>query len=158
MNALRKTTVLDDAFIARVRMIQSLYPEAHAALVGWGRWSADRRGIFPQAYKRPAVWDQFKQSEAGDFGEEGEARKVVVPFAVKAEGPDRLPYDERSALILDERIHHPGGLSVEVRHTIRAAYVTREIPEDQFPRAAGCSEQAFCERLEAALIFARRFS
>lgn len=142
--------------IGRIRGLQAAHREAHAALTNWGHWSADRRGIFP-VLKPPSVWDQFKRDERDDYGEEQAAAVSAEKQKPKAEGIPRPEYNERQAVDLDERIHHPGGLATEMRYTLRAAYVTKEVPEHQFPRMVGCSDDAFCERLEACLSFVARF-
>lgn len=147
-----------DAFVARVRTIQGTYPAAHNALRNWGRWSGDQRGIFPKQ-SSPSIG--YCRSEGEEYGEEtapdAERRARLEEIPRKSEPMDRIPYDEKSAVILDERIHHAGGLGVDVRIALRVAYVSREIPEDQFPRRTGCLEDTFCERLEEALRFTRRF-
>lgn len=155
--AQRKEQIWDEAFVGRVRNLQATYPEAHASLVNWGSWAADLRGVFPKL-QNPAMWHQFKQSEVEEWGEEKkEPERVVVPFPVKAESAPRRRYESKAAVILDERMHSPGGLSVEVRHCLRVAYVSHEVPEAQFARLSGCTDQSFCERLEEALKFAARF-
>lgn len=141
----------------RIRALQAMYSVEHLALVNWGLWSMDRSGLFPTV-SRPSVWDQFKRSEGDDYGEEKDhAERIQYPGPAKSEAPEREPYDERAAVILDERMHHPGGLAVHVREAIRVAYVSREVPDEQFPRLTGCSVDAFCERLEGALLFVGRF-
>ena len=157
MNAMLKESL--DLDTARIRALQAMYPEAHLSLRNWGIWSADRRGIFPTLTK-PGLWDQFKRSELDEYGEVKDDKETnVVPIRqeVKSEAAERLPYDERTGCALDERIHSAGGLPLEVRIALRVAYVSRETPENQFPRFSGCGIDAFCERLEMALRFAARF-
>lgn len=149
-------------FIGRVRSIQSAHYRAHAALTNWGDWSADRKGIYPRL-KPPSVWDQFKRDENEEYGEVKPEDERGPAVAIqreppKAEAAEKKAYNELEAIQLDERIHGYGGLPVEIRHALRAAYVTREVPEEQFPAASGCSEDAFCERLTAALDFVGRFA
>lgn len=156
MIAMRKEQIWDEAFVGRVRNLQETYPEAHASLTNWGNWAADLRGVFPKQTP-PGLWNQFKQSEVQEWGEEQAPQRNVVPFPVKAEAAPRRRYDAKTAVILDERMHGPGGLNVETRHCLRVAYVSHEVPEAQFPTLSGCSDQAFCERLEAALKFVHRF-
>jgi hypothetical protein len=149
-------------FIARVRLLQSIYFKAHEALTDWGHWSADRRGMYP-TMKPPSLWNNFKRSEVQEWGDEkAEQKDVEVTMTAlkqeaRAESLEIPPYNERTALEIDSRIHGYGGLADEYRRVLRAAYVTREIPEDQFPKACGCCEDAFCERLESGLIFVRRW-
>lgn len=140
---------------ARIRGLQAIYADSHGALQNWGAWSRDRRGIFP-TMTPPAIWSQFKRSEIDDYGEEQPEAPTTAP--VKAEAAERQPYQELAALVLDERLHAPGGLPQYVRHVIRIAYVSAELPEYQFPAICGCTLDAFCERLEAALQFVGRFT
>lgn len=140
----------------RIRALQSMYGAEHAALTNWGLWSMDRANIFPRV-GRPSVWDQFDRSKVPAWGDESEAPERVDPGPAKAEPAERQPYDELEGTILDERIHAAGGLSLEIREAIRTAYCSREVPDDQFPRLTGCTVDAFCERLEGALLFVSRF-
>lgn len=142
--------------IGRIRTLQSMYWDAHQALTNWGHWSADRRGIFP-TQAPPAMWDQFKRDEREDYGDEQPPAVTAEAALPKAEAAPRPEYDERSAVALDERIHGYGGLPLEMRVAMRVAYVSREVPEEQFPRFTGCSEDGFCERLEHCLRFVGRF-
>lgn len=146
-----------DFFIQRVRNLQFLHTRAHVALVNWGHWSADKRGIFP-TLRPPGLWNNFKRSEVEEWGEETAPTLSLVREPIKAEPREKDPYDERTALVLDERIHGYGGLGLEHKRALRIAYVSREVPEDQFPKAAGCSEDGFCDRLQACLTFVERFS
>lgn len=148
---------------ARIRALQGLHADAHAALLNWGAWSRDRRGIFP-ALAAPAMWDQFRRDGTEGYAEEGEGVKpgdtepVETPPA-KAEAAEREPYQELPARILDERMHGPGGLGNEIRRALRIAYVSVDIPEYQFPHLSSCggSVDRYCERLEEALRFVGRF-
>lgn len=144
-----------DLFTAEIRAIQSMYPEAHEALLNWGRWSRDRYGIGPRD-ARCSTWQYAKPDAPEEYGEDvPEALRTNAE--VKAEGPDREPYDERLGVILDERMHGPGGLGVEIRRVLRVTYCST-IPEPQLPRECGCLPHAFKERLSAALAFAQRFA
>lgn len=150
-----KTIDARDVFVARLRTIQGTHPTSHKALTNWGLWSADRRGIFP-GMKPPGLWAQFKRDENEDWGEETAPQVTDAP--VKAEAPDRPPYDEKLGYMLDERIHAPGGLPLEHRRVIRAAYVFLDAPDYQLVALAGVrNEDAFCELLEGALLFTGRF-
>lgn len=147
-----------DIFTAQVRALQAIYPQAHAALVNWGRWSRDRAGIFPPDIKPPSIWEKADPSKFGDFAEDGEQGLGVVEQAeTKAERIEAEPYDEKAGTILDERIHAPGGLSCEIRRAIRVAYVSRETMESQFPDYCGTTQDGYRERLETALLFVSRF-
>ena len=149
-----------DVQIARIRALQSIHATAHAALLNWGAWSRDKRGIFPTVAP-PGVWDQFAPNPAdieGWASSDAPPAEPPTDAPAKREAPERPPYQERPAIVLDERLHHPGGLCVETRHVLRAAYVSEEIPEDQFHTMCGCSTDAFCERLESALLFVARFT
>ncbi len=144
-----------EIFTARIRALQGIYAAAHGALRNWGAWSRDRRGIYP-TMAPPGMWAQYKPDEGEEYGDEIEG-PLLVTVPVKAEGPDHEPYDEKTALILDERMHGAGGLSQMLRESMKIAYVTLEVPEQQFPRLAGCTDDAFCERLEGCLLFVGRF-
>lgn len=148
-----------EIFSARVRGLQAIYPEAHQALVNWGSWSRDRAGIFPPGIIPPGLWNEAVPSKFGDFADASDLERVEVveQTEAKAEAAEKEPYDEKQGALLDERIHGLGGLAVYQREALRVAYVTREVPEDQFARLSGCTEDAFCERLEACLMFVRRF-
>lgn len=145
-----------DILVGRIRAIQAAHLKAHQALVNWGDWCADKRGIFP-SLKPPSLWNQVKHSELDEYGEEQAPAVSIVQPEVKPELREMAPYDERTALVIDERIHGYGGLGEYQRHALRAAYVSREIPEDQFPGACGCNADAYCERLEDGLAFVGRF-
>jgi hypothetical protein len=149
---------LDTFYAERIRALQNDYPEAHAALLNWARWSRDcppiGRGIAP-----PALWDQFKADENEEYGGNHEipAERLAQADA-KAEAPEKEPYNEKEAALLDDRIHGPGGLPVYLKELLRIAYVSRAVHESQFPHKYGCSEDAFRERLEEALRFVGRFA
>ena len=146
-----------DLFPARVRGLQAIYPEAHRALVDWGVWSRTLVG-FERGIGRQGVWFQGKADENEAYGEleaEGEIQIVEAPAC--QERLDEEPEDGKRCYLLDERMHRPGGLGTEVRNALKIAYIKRYIPEFQYPRAAGCSPDAFCERIEEGLRFARRF-
>ena len=159
MNACLQDQITFDA--QRIRGIQDRHPREHAALLNWGRCMADRRGIFP-TLKPCSIWDQYRHDgeEYGDLeGEDREVRRVAYLLPAKPEPLERQQYQEGKALDLDDRIRSPGGLGIEIQRAIGIAYTTREVPEDQFWKMAGCSSlDSFCERLEAALIFVGRFS
>lgn len=144
----------NEILIAQIRALQAIHAQAHEALKAWGAWSMDRRGIFP-TMSPPGLWDQYRAAEGEEYGEEPKEAPLAIP--VKSEGPETPPYDEKLATVLDERMHGPGGLAMFQRHVVKIAYATRELPEYQMPRQAGCTEDAFRERLEAALLFVGRF-
>lgn len=151
---------VDSVFTAQIRALQGIYPEAHRALINWGAWSRDLRNVYPPGVVVSPTWREALPSKFGDFAdedEEGVGRNDHVEPA-KAEALEREPYDELAGRNLDERMHGPGGLSVEVRVAMRVAYLSRETPEEQFPRHAGCNHDAFRERLETALRFVMRFA
>ena len=140
---------------AEIRAIQALYPEAHAALRNWGAWSRDRYKIGPRD-ARPGMWDEAIPSKFGDFADETDEPEVREQVEVKAEAAAKEPYDEKSGCELDARIHGNGGLAEYQRNAIRIAYVSRETPEDQFHRFAGCLPSTFRERLIECLVFVGR--
>lgn len=146
---------LSEVFTAQVRGLQAIHAEAHRALLNWGLWSRDRRGMSP-TLQPSSTWDEFKRSEVDDYGEEA-AAPIILTVPAKPEYPELPPYDEKAAIELDERLHGPGGLALELRRVLQMAYVTREIPETQFARLTGCPEHAFRERLETGLLFVARF-
>ena len=148
---------------ARIRALQALYPNAHATLENWGAWSRDRHGIFPPENPPPspvyAVIDRSEWDRDG-YGEVEEQRVSEARMEAedrKSERAEREEYDERLGTLLDERINDRALMPLYLREAVKVAYVSREVPEDQFPRLAGCTEDAFCERLEACLRFAGRF-
>ena len=140
----------------RIRALQAMYPEAHQALSNWGAWSMDLRKVYPEEIAAPAIWGQGKHDENEAYGDwTGAPIKLPVdPIPIPA---DRKPYDERPAVILDERMHGPGGLSSTIMLVARTAYINHDIPEEQFPKLSGCTEDALCERLESLLRFVARF-
>jgi hypothetical protein len=151
---------LSEEFVLRVRGLQAIYPEAHAALLNWANWSRDRSGIFPRGVTPPSIWNEYDQEGAGKdgWGEEQEQMPPAEDVPVKAEAAEKLPYDEKAGTILDERLHGPGGLGSDWRLVLKIAYVSRDLPESQFPRACGCPPHAFAERLESCLMFVSRFA
>jgi hypothetical protein len=145
----------NEILTAQIRSLQAIHNLAHTALVNWGAWSLDRRGIFP-TMDPPGWTQQYRASEGEEWGEEQATKAVETP--VKAEAPDRPPYNEKAAIELDERLHGPGGPNVEQRRAIKIAYCTRDIPEYQFPTLSGCLADSYRERLEACLMFVARFT
>lgn len=146
-----------EVFTAQVRALQSIYADAHRALVNWGAWSRDLRNVYPPGVVVSPTWREAQPSKFGDFADEDLEREIPAETEVKSESLAREPHDERAGSDLDQRIHAAGGLPYEIRMAVRTAYLTREIPEDQFPRMSGCSHDAFRERLEFALRFVGRF-
>lgn len=141
----------------RIRALQAMFAVEHAALRNWGAWAADLAGIYP-SISRPHLWEQFDRRGADKDGWGVEQEPQVKESPVKAEPAEKRAYDEKLAVMLDERMHSPGGLPDYVRLAIRTAYVSHEVPDDQFPRLSGCTLDAFCERLEGALRFVGRFA
>lgn len=140
----------------RIRALQAMYAAEHAALTNWGHWSMDRGGMAPRL-EPPGTFREYRS----DGREEGYGEVKKIPdrrkVPAKPEPPEKVEYDELAAVILDERMHGPGGLAIYVRYVIKTAYCTREVPDDQFPSLSGCTLDAFCERLEGALKFVSRF-
>jgi hypothetical protein len=146
-----------DALTAEIRAIQSLFPEAHAALVNWASWSRDCAPASGRGIKPSPVFREYRSSDYDEVEEV--AASVEAP--VKAEAAEKEPYDQTSAEILDDRIHGPGGLSETYKRTIRVAYYVRGIMERQMPYACGWKagqEHRFMEDLSAALNFVKRFA
>ena len=159
MNLSDSRAAEDALFTERVRLLQAIYPKEHAALICWGAWSRDRRGIFPKDIAPPKVWDQFKRDENEAWGDEDAAKlEPETDAEVKAERAEDDPYNELQGHQLDERIHGYGGLWQEVRIALRVVYVRRDIHEIQYPRAAGCGQDALLERLAEGLKFVGRFT
>lgn len=150
---------LSEVFPAQIRALQAMYPEAHQTLVNWAKWSRDRHKVYPPGVTPNPMWESFDSSKVTDWGEEHAIPKERLAQAdTKSEPHEKEDYDEKAGREIDERIHGYGGLSVTIRDTLRVAYVSRYLPESQFPKAAGCSHDAFRERLEAALVFVSRFA
>lgn len=145
-----------DEFPGKVRDLQGDYSNEHWALVDWGVWSRTLVG-FEKGIGKQSVWFQGKEDENEAYGEVPEGPVQVVEAPAKVERLAEEPEDERRSVLLDERMHAPGGLSVDVRQALKVAYIRRYIPEYQYPRATGCSHDAFLERLQAGLKFVRRF-
>jgi hypothetical protein len=82
---------------------------------------------------------------------------TAQPTAGKPERPQE-DYEEKAAVVLDERIHAAGGLGIEIRKAIRTAYIDGGPREGRWHVYANCpTPDAFMERLEVALRFVRRF-
>jgi hypothetical protein len=135
------------AFVAEVRGIQGFYPKAHQALRNWGFWSRDRSGIFP-CISKPSIWDEYDSSKA-DFAEEGEGQQVVQQTEVKQERAETPDFNEKEAVELDELLHDR--FPYEIRKCLLVAYVTAEIPEEQFPRFSCCTHEGFLMSLTSSL-------
>ena len=149
-----------EILVLRIRGIQEQHAKAHAALVNWGAWSRDRAGLFPSD-GRVGIWDAFSRTEwdRDGYGDQVAEESRLEADDRRAERADKEPYDELQGYVLDQRMHGPGGLPSLVRVALRTAYVSREIPEFQFPKLSGCSsDDSFCERLESALVFVGRFA
>ena len=142
-------------FSARVRGIQGRNPEAHLALVNWGAWSRDRRGIFPVQIVPPRMWEEATSGLPDGYAAVKDAQEDDG-LQAKAERSEEEPYNELQGAILDERINSPM-ICEEVSRALVIAYVHFSTPEYQYPVRAGCGQDAFCERLEAGLRFVGRF-
>lgn len=155
-----------DVFPARIRALQAIYPEGHQALLNWGAWSRNDQQR-PQGIRSPSLYEGAKTDEWGDMSDE-DVVVVESPEPAKAEAREKEIYDVGRGADLDIRMHSPGGLPDYVRLVMRVVYVF-DGPEFQYVREAkaigrrwqladaGCTEDAFCERLEAGLAFASRF-
>ena len=149
---------------ARIRALQGVYPRAHSALENWGAWSRDRHGIFPPENPPPSpVYAAIDRSEwdrdgYGEVEEQHVSEARMEAEDRKSERADREEYDEKAGYDLDARINDRSLLPTYLAQLLAVAYArTRETPEDQLPRLAGCTEDTFCERLEACLRFVGRF-
>lgn len=145
-----------EVFIAQVRALQSIYPAAHAALKNWGSWSRELHGVFPSV-AHPG-WTEFYVAPQ-EWGEEPLAlAPLPVPQQhVRPEREKEARADEKAGMELDARIHDDD-FPVVWRNVLAAAYVTVEVPEDQFPALAGrkgppMSHEDFLRFLEGAMEF-----
>jgi hypothetical protein len=146
---------------AEIRAIQSLYPKAHDQCVNWGRWSRDRRGIFPSENPPPsAVYDIIRRDEwdKDGYGEQEAEPERLATDDRKAERAADEPYDELQGYEFDTRIHQARDFPAYLRSVLKAAYVTREVPEDQFHRHTNppCNPAQFREWLAQALAWVER--
>ena len=140
---------LSPIFTAEVRAIQGLYPAAHRALVNWGAWSRDRSGIFP-SLSPPGLWAQCDTDKFGDFADETDEPERIKPMEpAKAERAETEPYDEKTAVELDELLH--AEFPYKIRKCLLVAYVTVSVPEGQFPALSCCTHADFLARLAQVL-------
>lgn len=123
-------------YAAQVREIQAAFAVAHKALVQWGIWSRQRGGIFP-SLAPPSMWEMYAPSDADkrEWVEASDQLIVVPQTEVKAEAANDDACDEKLAEEMDVLIHELEFPAVW-RKCLSAAYVSREIPEYQFPREA----------------------
>jgi hypothetical protein len=135
--------------VGRIRAIQAAHPEAHEALKNWGRWSRDLNGVFP-TLAGPGIWNLADTDKFDDFGDEQPRPRLRLVDQAKSERLEEPKADERSAKQLDELIHKPAFPAIW-RKVLRAAYVTAESPEYQFPALSTTSEDDFCMFLDGVL-------
>ena len=141
-----------DLFVAQIRALQALNPAAHDALINWGAWSRHR--CVGPGFARAHIFDQH-DGDLDGYADENVEASTDAPAKAEAKLADT--YVELPASILDERIHSPGGLPLEMRKVLRVAYVL-QIPEYQQPRLASCiTGDEFRYRLECCLRFVRKF-
>jgi hypothetical protein len=142
-----------------LRELQGRYPREHQALINWGRWSRDRRGIYPAGVTAPSIWQEAPSSK-WEF-EEPEAYEPYIPVvaAQKGDRPETEDYDEKTAVLLDERIHGYGGLNETLRSCLEVAYLTRTVQENRFHRLCTppTTPSGFRERLTECLVFVGRW-
>lgn len=138
----------------RIRALQDRFPVEHEALLNWGAWSRDRKGMYP-ALSQPKMFEQYVHDETEGYGEESEPAYTENVVMVKAEREEET-YDEKSAIALDERIHQ--GLAEYLRIALRTAYVDGGPREGRYYVYANCpTPDAFLERLQAGLAYVGRF-
>jgi hypothetical protein len=143
----------------RIRDLQGRFHAEHLALLNWGIWSRDVRGIYP-SIARCLIFDNFIHDDTegwGDCSNEGNDRSQIENTPAKAERSEEEPYDEKSALELNDRINAPQ-LSECLKRVLRTAYVDGGSAEHRWYVYADCSTpDAFLERLEASLNYVRRW-
>jgi hypothetical protein len=160
---MRENAVAESAMIViAIRELQAKHHKAHEALQNWAKWSRDRRGIYPPGAVPPAIWNDAPVSK-WEFEEEldyNPYQKLNIQTAEKGDRPEEEDYDEKTAVVLDERIHGHGGLSEYQRSALEVAYVTRYTPEERFHKLCNppCQPSTFRERLGEALRFVERFA
>jgi hypothetical protein len=158
---MREDAVAESALITQaIRDLQDRFSKEHQALVNWSKWSRDRRGIYPAGITAPAIYDQAPTSKWEFEEPDYDAyHRIHMVAAEKGDKVEEEEYDEKTAVVLDERIHGPGGLSEAHRSALEVAYVARYIPEDQMHRKCSppCQPHGFRERLEECLRFVGRF-
>ena len=140
-----------DVLTGRIRAIQSAYPEAHEALTNWGIWCRDLRGIHP-GLASPGLWKSANVDQWGaeGWGDEQEPSKRLHVGPIKGERLEEGKADEKAATELDVRIH-ADNFPPAWRKILKAAYVTAQVPEHQFPAVAGIGEETFLLFLDGAL-------
>ncbi len=123
-------------FVGQVREIQGAFAIAHKALVQWGIWSRNRSGIYP-TITSPSMWEQYAPNDKDlrEWVEASEDATIVPQLEIKAEAANDGDCDEKTAEELDILIHDQEFPTIW-RKCLSAAYVSREIPEYQFPREA----------------------
>jgi hypothetical protein len=157
----REDAIAESALIIQgIRDLQSQFHAAHEALANWGRWSRDKRGIYPPGVVPPAIWNdapvsKWEIEEEPDY----DPYKKILTVAEKGDRLEEEDYDEKTAVMLDERIHGHGGLSESLRSALEVAYVTRYTPEDRMHKLTSppTTASGFRERLSACLVYVSRF-
>jgi hypothetical protein len=90
------------------------------------------------------------RSKAGDFADEDVERDMPEAHEVKQERAETPDFDEKVAVEVDELLH--GGMfPYDIRKCLLVAYVTLEVPEDQFPRLSCCTHEGFLMSLTSSL-------
>jgi hypothetical protein len=144
------------AFVGEVRGIQGMHPKAHQALLNWAMWSRDLAGMCP-TLAPPALWNEADPTKWGDFADEGDVQAAVIaPQAEPAKGekawaePGGRDYNEKEAIELDILLHREIP-DYAVRKCLLAAYVARDIPEEQYPLRSCCTHEGFLMSLTSSL-------
>lgn len=152
---------LDPAQIERhmIRELQGRFPDEHQALANWAKWSRDRRGIYPAGVTAPGIWQEAPTSKWELDDPEAYEPHIPMIAAAKGDRPEAEDYDEKQAVMLDERIHGFGGLSESLRSVLEVAYLTRYLQEDRMHRFCHppTTHSGFRERLEECLRFVARW-
>lgn len=142
-------------YAQQVRDIQASCPVAHAALKNWALWSRELQGVFP-TLSPPGIWDLAKPGDPTDWVEAPADIQRVEQTEVK---PERLEKPQTADARLGEEIDiriHALHFPTIWRRCVRAAYLTREIPEYQMPREARVGHNGFLVFIDGALRYVDR--
>lgn len=146
----------DEIFAAQVRGLQNLHSIGHQRLQHWAAWSWDL-GKMPginNGITAPSLWDQAVTDKFDDWADE-QAEPSTTAAPVKAEGPEKEPYDARRGEMLDALMHDLGRFPAVWRRVAKVTYFWR-IPEFQLAERARMGPDSFLQQLEGLLRFIER--